>query len=48
MNGWRISLKSLWKQIKEIILCSIIFILVVGMMFFAMVGLISWERGFVW
>ena len=41
-------MKKLLMQIKEIILCSVLFTLVVGMMFFAMVGLISWERGFVW
>ena len=27
---------------------SALFILVVGMMFFAAVGLTAWERGFVW
>ena len=41
-------LKKLFKQVKEIIMLSILFVLVVGMMFFAAVGLTAWERGFVW
>lgn len=41
-------MEKLIKEVKEIVLCSILFTLVVGMMFFAVVGLTAWERGFIW
>lgn len=48
MIGWKINLKKLGKTIKEYVLCSLIFITVVMILFFAVVGLESWSRGFVW
>ena len=47
LEGGR-KLKKLFKQVKEIVQWGLIFTLVVGILFFAAVGLEAWNRGFVW
>lgn len=41
-------MNKLIKEVKEIVQWGLIFTLVVGILFFAAVGLESWSRGFMW
>lgn len=48
MSGLRINLKRLIKEVKEMILMGILWTLCLMILFFAVVGLESWSRGFIW